>query len=71
MARVAQGYAAMGDEAFLGHFEFDGTKLKQFPLPSGRPLERARRLDQLAQELAAAEPARWPPAMRRRPGSPG
>jgi hypothetical protein len=46
----------MGDEAFLGHFEFDGTKLKQFPLPSGRPLERARRLDQLAQELAAAEP---------------
>jgi hypothetical protein len=55
-ARVAQGYAAMGDEAFLNHFEFNGTKLKQFPLPSGRPLERARRLDQLAQELAAAEP---------------
>ncbi len=34
-------------------YEFDGTKLKQFPLPSGRPLERARRLDSLAQRLSA------------------
>jgi hypothetical protein len=55
-ARVAAGYATMGDEGFLNHYEFDGTKLKQFPLPAGRPLGRARRLDTLAQELATVTP---------------
>jgi len=38
-------------------YEFDGTKLKRFPLPSGRPLERARRLDSLAQRLSGVTPA--------------
>jgi hypothetical protein len=37
--------------------EFDSTKLKQFPLPSGRPLALARLLDAAAQELAAVLPA--------------
>jgi hypothetical protein len=47
-ARVDAGYSAMGDEAWKSHYEFDGTKLKQFPLPSGAPLDRARELDALA-----------------------
>ncbi|MEH6818396.1 MAG: BREX-2 system adenine-specific DNA-methyltransferase PglX [Dietzia psychralcaliphila] len=38
-------------------YEFTGTTLKDFPLPAGSVLERARRIDQLAQELAAVEPA--------------
>lgn len=38
-------------------YEFTGTTLKDFPLPAGSTLERARRIDQLAQELAAVEPA--------------
>lgn len=46
----------IGDEDWEPRFEFDATKLKRFPLPSGRPLERARRLDRLAQELTATEP---------------
>jgi hypothetical protein len=38
-------------EAF---FEFDGTKLQQFPLPAGaRPVDLGRRLDELASEMAA------------------
>ncbi|MGW4420862.1 BREX-2 system adenine-specific DNA-methyltransferase PglX [Streptosporangium sp. NPDC004631] len=37
-------------------YEFTGTKLLEFPLPSDAPLERAHRLDELAQELAAATP---------------
>lgn len=52
-ARVDQGYAPRGAEAFLDTFEFDGTKLQQFPLPAGAPpRELARRLDSLAHELA-------------------
>src|SRR5690606_21918658 len=34
-ARVDAGYAAMGTEAWKNSFEFDGTKLKQFPIPAG------------------------------------
>jgi len=49
--------AAAADERFEMRYEFDGTKLKQFPLPSGRPLERARRLDSLAQRLSALTPS--------------
>lgn len=41
-------------EEFL---EFDGTKLKQFPIPAGAPLERARELDKLAQRLSGSLPA--------------
>lgn len=38
-------------------FEFTGTTLQDFPLPAMLPLERARRIDQLAQQLSAQEPA--------------
>ncbi|GAA1228668.1 BREX-2 system adenine-specific DNA-methyltransferase PglX [Prauserella halophila] len=37
-------------------YEFTGTTLKDFPLPAEFPLERARRLDTLAQELARHTP---------------
>ncbi|MGV0809014.1 BREX-2 system adenine-specific DNA-methyltransferase PglX [Mycolicibacterium setense] len=44
-------------------FEFTGTKLEQFPLPADLPVERARTLDSLAQQLSAASPSavveRW------------
>jgi uncharacterized protein DUF7008/Eco57I restriction-modification methylase len=38
-------------------FEFDGTKLRAFPIAQEKPLELARRLDDLAQELQATLPA--------------
>lgn len=44
------------DERYEMRYEFDGTKLKQFPVPAGRPLGRATRLDSLAQSLAAHTP---------------
>jgi hypothetical protein len=37
-------------------FNFDGTKLKQFPLPAGAPLKPAIELDRLAQELSEQSP---------------
>lgn len=56
-ARVDAGYAAMGSELWRNSYEFTGTTLKDFPLPTGSTLERAQRIDALAQELAATEPA--------------
>lgn len=38
-------------------YEFTGTKLQEFPLPSRLPLEGGRRLDSLAQELTASSPS--------------
>ena len=38
-------------------YEFTGTKLQQFPLPTLLPLERGRVLDSLAQELGSVSPA--------------
>lgn len=51
----SQGARVTGDPA-LNTFEFTGTTLQDFPLPSLDCLGRARRLDSLAQELAASEP---------------
>src|SRR5207249_4806948 len=42
---IGGGIAAEGWERF---YEHDGTKLKKFPLPAGRPLAIARQLDTLA-----------------------
>lgn len=42
---------------FEDFYEFDGTKLKQFPIPEGSAFEWARRLDALARELSANLPA--------------
>jgi hypothetical protein len=47
----------IGDEEWEPRFEFTGTKLQEFPLPDGAPLDRARRLDSLAQELASVTPS--------------
>jgi hypothetical protein len=41
---------------FEDFYEFDGTKLKQFPIPTGSPLTLARELDRLAQELSQLSP---------------
>jgi len=38
-------------------YQFNATKVAQFPLPAERPLARARSLDQLAQRLAEVRPA--------------
>ncbi|MDG4799327.1 BREX-2 system adenine-specific DNA-methyltransferase PglX [Micromonospora sp. WMMD980] len=38
-------------------FEFTGTKLQEFPLPSAYPLERAREIDSLARRLSSVTPA--------------
>lgn len=38
-------------------YEFTGTKLQQFPLPSTLPLDRGRVLDELARELDASTPS--------------
>jgi hypothetical protein len=37
-------------------YQFNATKLQQFPLPAAYPLERARHIDQLAQRLATLTP---------------
>jgi hypothetical protein len=42
---------------FEDFFEFDGTKLKEFPIPSERPLTLGQELDHLAQELRTHTPA--------------
>ncbi|WP_338898414.1 BREX-2 system adenine-specific DNA-methyltransferase PglX [Streptomyces sp. TG1A-60] len=44
-------------EPWIERYEFTGTKLKEFPLPSDLPLPLSRSLDALAQELAAHEPS--------------
>jgi hypothetical protein len=38
-------------------YEFTGTKLQEFPLPSAYPLDLSRDVDALAQRLAAVNPA--------------
>lgn len=43
--------------AWENFYEFTGTKLQQFPLPSSSPIDRARMLDGLAQRLATVTPA--------------
>jgi hypothetical protein len=59
--------------AWESFYEFTGTKLEQFPLPAGLPLELGRELDRLARELAAVEPlavtADSPPTRERLDGA--
>ncbi|MGW0023854.1 BREX-2 system adenine-specific DNA-methyltransferase PglX [Rhodococcus sp. NPDC003383] len=54
-ARVDAGYAARG-EAWRESYEFTGTTLKDFPLPSSYSLIRARTIDVLARQLAGSTP---------------
>lgn len=51
---VNEGYR--GDE-WEEFYEFTGTKLQEFPLPSSLPLSRAKELDSLAQHLSTLEPS--------------
>ncbi len=51
------GGGSSKDEKWRDFYEFTGTKLQEYPLPSSFPRERARLLDSLAQELSGAAPA--------------
>ncbi|OBJ86070.1 DNA methylase, partial [Mycobacterium gordonae] len=51
---VNEGYRGDHWEVF---FEFTGTTLKDFPLPASTPVDRAKILDDLAQELQQQTPA--------------
>src|SRR5690606_20233132 len=43
------------DQPWSFSYDFTGTKLQEFPLPGSLPLERARELDALAQQLSLLE----------------
>ncbi|MFJ3673554.1 BREX-2 system adenine-specific DNA-methyltransferase PglX [Streptomyces sp. NPDC090106] len=51
---VNEGFKSQEWERF---YEFTGTKLQDFPLPTHLPLHLGRTLDSLAQELATHEPS--------------
>ncbi|RYF60574.1 MAG: BREX-2 system adenine-specific DNA-methyltransferase PglX [Comamonadaceae bacterium] len=51
---IGGGIASAEWERF---YEFTGTTVKDFPLPSAYPIDRARTLDTLVQELATYTPA--------------
>ncbi|MFE0184650.1 BREX-2 system adenine-specific DNA-methyltransferase PglX [Streptomyces olivaceus] len=57
----AKGGSGLGrgvqDEEWEERYEFTGTKLEEFPLPSALPLALSRELDLLAQNLAECEPS--------------
>ncbi|MFC5956778.1 BREX-2 system adenine-specific DNA-methyltransferase PglX [Streptomyces pratens] len=55
-ARVDAGYSAMGSEAWKNNYEFTGTKLQEFPLPSSYPTTLAVELDALARRLTTETP---------------
>ncbi|AOW91202.1 DNA methylase [Streptomyces olivaceus] len=57
----AKGGSGLGrgvqDEEWEERYEFTGTKLEEFPLPSALPFALSRELDLLAQNLAECEPS--------------
>jgi hypothetical protein len=56
-ASVDSKGARQATVAWDNFYEFDGTKMQQFPLPGGdRPVEFGRKLDDLATALAAQHP---------------
>ncbi|MEU8128732.1 BREX-2 system adenine-specific DNA-methyltransferase PglX [Micromonospora sp. NPDC049049] len=63
LKQVSQGKGGSGmgrgvqDEAWENRYQFNGTKLLEFPLPEAYPLEFARELDAAAQRLTAVSPA--------------
>jgi len=44
------------DEAWEGRYAFDGTKIRQFPIPPDKPRGLAQEIDRLAQELKTHTP---------------
>ncbi|MEV4770565.1 BREX-2 system adenine-specific DNA-methyltransferase PglX [Micromonospora humida] len=63
LKQVSQSRAGSGigrgiqPEGWMDRWEFTGTKLEEFPLPSAYPLELSREIDGLAQRLGAVSPA--------------
>lgn len=55
-ARVDAGYSAMGSEAWKDTYEFTGTKLQEFPLPSTLPIDAGSKLDELQRERSVYAP---------------
>ncbi|MGC4789210.1 BREX-2 system adenine-specific DNA-methyltransferase PglX [Micromonospora sp. DT178] len=49
--------ARVSAEGWSDRYEFTGTKLQEFPLPSAYPLELSREIDGAAQRLATVTPA--------------
>ncbi len=47
----------IGDEEWEPRYAFNATKLEQFPLPNGSPVELATRLDALAAEFQLVRPS--------------
>jgi len=54
---VDQHGARQRTAAFEDFYEHDGTKLKQFPVPVGKPLELTRKLTSSAQRLSNLSPS--------------
>jgi hypothetical protein len=50
------GGGSSKDEKWRDFYEYNGTNVMDYPLPSVLPLERGRQLDELAQERAAQSP---------------
>ncbi|MEW2378827.1 BREX-2 system adenine-specific DNA-methyltransferase PglX [Micromonospora sp. NPDC047812] len=63
LKQVSQSKAGSGigrgiqPESWMDRWEFTGTKLEEFPLPSAYPLELSREIDGAAQRLATVSPA--------------
>ncbi|WP_119727667.1 BREX-2 system adenine-specific DNA-methyltransferase PglX [Thermomonospora amylolytica] len=51
----ATAASGMPDQPWSWNWEFTGTKLQEFPLPSTLPLHYGREIDKLAQQLSAVE----------------
>lgn len=47
----------IGDESWEGRYQYNGTTIKDFPLPASTPLDRARVLDDFAEQLQRQTPA--------------
>ncbi|MBP2334568.1 hypothetical protein JOF41_000746 [Saccharothrix coeruleofusca] len=54
---AVQSGGGSSDQPWSFSYEFTGMKLEQFPLPDKSPLSRARRLDDLAQNLSTQTPS--------------
>lgn len=55
--RMSSGTGGVVDEAWEPFYEFDGTKLKMFPVPSTQPVDLATEIERVAQETASWTPA--------------
>lgn len=56
LKQVSQPKGGAAEHLWARTYEFTGTTLQDFPLPSVLPLDRGRRLDSLAQQLATSTP---------------